>query len=134
MNRNVYCCYAYVKPYQWSHLSPISNIISLIFNSIFFFLLISQLIVIVSPTFPSLLLVYFPTTIYLNITFPLSIYLPLIWLFIFPSFYYKFTILSLILYIVFHKQKTISLSFSLSQNFVFHFLVEIVFSCIFTLG
>jgi len=78
-----------------SHIS--SHIIHLFstffFNFFFFPLLISQLIVIVSPTYCY------------TFSFPNSFYLPYFWLFLFPSSYYEFTVLSLILYIVFPLTK-----------------------------
>ena len=85
---------------------------------IIFFLLISQLIVILSLTF--LLLFTFSslsTTIYLNIAFPLSLYFLA---FLIHSSYYKFTILFSILFIVFSHTKGY-FSLFLSLSFYFHF-------------
>ena len=67
------------------HIS--SHISLLLLFSLFFFfflLLISQLNVILSLAFPLLLSFHLPTTIYLNITFPQSFYLPLSLAFLIP--------------------------------------------------
>ena len=120
MKYKIYYCYAFVEP----HHPPISIILSLFFNSFFFFLLISHLNVILPPIFLLPFTFHLPTTTYLNITFPQFLHLSLFWLFLFPSSYYKFTILYFILYIVFHTHKVISLSVSLSKKKKFHFFVD----------
>ena len=94
MKRNIYCYCAPIEPLQWPHHSPIFNILPLIFNSLSF-LLISLLIVILFLTFP------LPFTFFISSLPSILISLfpyPYIFLyflfFLFPSSYYKFTILS----------------------------------------
>ena len=80
-----------------------------------------------SPTFLILFTFSFPQTFHLDITLPLSFYLPLFCFFLLSSSYYKFVIHSSILYIIFsHKKVVISHSFSLNFLVDFYFY----FSCI----
>ena len=96
-----------VTMFLLSHIIHLFSIFSLIFN---FFFLIFQLFVILFLTFLLSFTFSSPTTNYLNITFPLSLYFPLFLFFLFSSSYYKFTILFSILLMVFSHTKC---SFSL---------------------
>ena len=109
MKHCIYCCYSFDVP----HHLPTSKILSLLFNFLFIYLLISQLIIILSPTFPLPFTLSFPL-LYNLISLLFSLYLPLFLAFRILSSYYKFTILSLILYIFSHRQNVI---FSLSKLF-----------------
>ena len=97
----------------------ITHLLSLSFFLIFTF----------SQTFLLPLPLHLPTTLYFNIIFHLSLYLPLFCLFLFSLSYYKFVIFSFILCIVFSnkKKKVISLSLSYLVFFFFFFLVLVIF-------
>ena len=71
---------------------------------------------------------HLPTTFYLNITLRLSLHLPFFCHFLFTTSYYKFIIISSILYIFFpHKKGFLSLSLSLSLNLWWIFLFYFIF-------
>ena len=114
MERNIYCCYTPVKLHRRLCHYPLFFPIFLqffFFNIHFFFLIFTLTI-----TFLHLLHFHLPTILYFNVTVHLSLCLPLFCIFLFTLFYYKFVILSSILYIVFPHKKVLSLSLSLSLS------------------
>ena len=125
MKRNIYCCYAPVKSHQRSYYPPIFNILFLIFNS--FFLINFSTYCYTFSNFSPLFYLFFSqllSTLISHFLYPF-IFLNFL-LFLFPSSYYKFTILFSILYIV----------FSYTRLFLSHYFRLIIFSIIWnsTLG
>ena len=106
MKHCIYCCYSSVVP----HHLPTSKILSLLFNFLFinfstYYYTFSNFSLPFTLSFPLL---------YNLISLLFSLYLPLFLAFRILSSYYKFTILSLILYIFSHRQNVI---FSLAKLF-----------------
>ena len=97
----------------------------------FLFLLISQLIITLFPTFPPLFyhFIFSLLSTLISLFFYLFIFL-YFWLFLFPSSYYKFVILSPILCMFSHTKGY----FSFSLNFFFIFRWIFYFSCISSFG
>ena len=97
----------------------------------FLFLLISQLIITLFPTFPPLFyhFIFSLLSTLISLFFYLFIFL-YFWLFLFPSSYYKFVILSPILCMFSHTKAY----FSFSLNFFFIFRWIFYFSCISSFG
>ena len=125
MKRNIYCYYAPVKSHQQSYYPPIFNILFLIFNS--FFLINFSTYCYTFSNFSPLFYLFFSqllSTLISHFLYPF-IFLNFL-LFLFPSSYYKFTILFSILYIV----------FSHTRLFLSHYFRLIIFSIIWnsTLG
>ena len=83
--------------------------------------------------FPILLHFSLSTTLNINVTRTLSLHIRFILTLLFTSFYYKFDILSLILYIFSHTKKGYY-SLSLSWFFFFFWWIFIFIFCISTLG
>ena len=108
---SMYCYYATIEPHQ----HPRHYLFYFQFSyNIFLTLLIHSffLIFTLSQTFLPLLPFHLPTTLYLNFTLTLSLYLPLFCLFLFSLSYYKFVIFYSILCIVSsHKKGSLSLNF-----------------------
>ena len=137
MKRNIYCCYAPVKSHQRSYYPPIFNILFLIFNS--FFLINFSTYCYTFSNFSPLFYLFFSqllSTLISHFLYPF-IFLNFL-LFLFPSSYYKFTILFSILFIVFlHKKKKkksyFSISFFFFLIFVFrsYYKFTIIYSILF---
>ena len=121
---NNYCCYAFLEPHQRPHHLLIFNIIFLIFKS--FFLLISQLIVIIFSNFfpPFYLFIFLLLSTLISLFFYHFIFLIFCCSYSLPltinlqfsfSFYSQF----------FHTQNVISLSFSTHKRL----FLSLIFCC-----
>ena len=104
-----------------SHIIYLFPTISLLFLT---FLLLFNFVPYFLKHFPILLPFYLSTTLNINVTRTLSLHIRFILTLLFWSFYYKFDILSLILYIFSHTKKGY---YSLSLSWFFFFLGGFLF-------
>ena len=137
LKHDIYYCYTFIVLHQWPHHSPNFNHLSLwlchigghiihLFSIICFFLFTFLLLInfvqycyIFINIFPFLLPFHLSTILNFNVTFSLSLPFHFILTLLIPSSYYKFFILSLILYTFFRTKNVITLSLSLSLLFFF---------------
>ena len=132
MKRDIYCYYAPIKSHQRPRHYPLFfpiflQILFLTFT--FFFNIYPYYNISPSLTFSS------PHYLYFNVIVHLSLRLPLFCIILFTLFYYKFVIISSILYIIFPHKNVISISLSLSLShtifwWIFLFFLHLCFRLI----